>query len=111
MQGGPGPEMAADRLDCRGTGPGMGLVVWRLVGLEARARDAPARHHGQAARLRRLQATTRPIEPPIPQRASDDGSGTELIEVLTPTSRSKIRVSGPAAVENVSVLPNDCDSV
>ena len=64
MQGGPGPEMAADRLDCRGIGPGMGLVVCRLVGLEAR--DAPARHHGQAARLRRLQATTRPIEPPIP---------------------------------------------
>jgi hypothetical protein len=83
MQGGPGPELSADRLDCRSTGPGMGPVVWRLVGLESR--DAPARHHGQAARLRRLQATTRPIEPPIPQRTSDDGSGTELIEASIPT--------------------------
>ena len=40
---------------------------------------------GQAARLRRLQATTRPIEPPIPHRTSDDGSGTELIEAPNPS--------------------------
>jgi hypothetical protein len=85
MRVGTGPEQSADRLDCRGTGPGMGPVVWRLMGLEARARDTPARHHGQAARLRRLQATTRPIEPPIPQRTSDDGSGAELIEASIPT--------------------------
>jgi hypothetical protein len=78
---------------------------------DARARDAPARRYGQAARLRRLQASTRPIETPIPQRASDDGSGTELIEALRPRSRLKDRMSGPAAVENVCALPNDCDSV
>jgi hypothetical protein len=107
----PGPDMAADRLDCRGTGPGMGLVVRRLVGLEARARDVPVRHRGQAARLRRLRATTRPIAPPIPLRTSDDGSGTELIEAPTPTSRKNSRVMGPAAVENSRTLPNACDPV
>jgi hypothetical protein len=67
-----------------GTSPAMVLLECRLVGLEAQTRDGPARHHGHAARLRRLQATTRPIEPPIPQRTSDDGSGTELIEASIP---------------------------
>ena len=85
---------------------------WYGVSSASRSQpETPPPAHGQAARLRRLQATTRPIEPPIPQRTSDDGSGTELIEVPTPTSRKNSRVMGPAAVENSRTLPNACDPV